>query len=282
MLPSRERTLHNFEDIPLRSERDRLYERISLELRNPYNSSRQHDQSQQRLGRQETVLEMDEIPPPGYSPSEPPPPYLRKSLYQPDSYVHRLAVFLVNFDFVSNCILLFLIAALYFSESASSSPASYLIPFIYFTVSLFGRGFAFKRKNPKAMLLVAGAWFARWAGDLAVLIYVVANDFHSYFHMSVFTTLITLPMLGIRGFYPDLFPCYNMTESDGSDCSDWWTNSAGTINGVYVFCLVLFPQLVAGAVILYDAFYIIQVDEEDFHDNVYDARRRQMGTVRNV
>lgn len=119
------------------------------------------------------------------------------------------------------------------------------------------------------MLLVTGAWFARWAGDLAVLIYVVVNDLNSYFEMSIFSTLISLPMLGIRGFYPDLFPCYNMSD----DCSDWWTNSAGTINGVYVFALVLFPQLVAGAIICYDAFYIIQVDEEDFHDDAFVHRR---------
>ena len=235
-----------------------IYEQFSLHVENPRTVV---DYQYPLESINQTTLEMDEIPPPEYF-SEPPPPYLKKSQYRESSFVHRLSETIVNIDLSTNCMLVFIMMVLYFSNSNSDSPTSFIIPFIYFVTSLFGR-IAYKKKRAKAMFLISGAYFARWAGDMAVLIYVIVNDLHSYYNMSVFSTLITLPMLGIRGFYPDLFPCYNITDNDTYVCSTFWSNSSGMIDGTYVFGLILLPQLLACAIILYDSFHLMQIDEDD-------------------
>lgn len=256
-------TQDGFEEIPLSSTYERIYLELTqstINLTDPILASQQRHQSEETLeGIEEDV---ENPPPPPWSASAPPPPYSRKSQHQPPSFLHRLSIMIVDFDFVSNCILVFIILTLYFSNQASDSPTSFIIPLLYLSASAFGR-LSFKRKNAKTMLLYCGAYFARWCGDLAVLVYVMVKEMSSYFNMSIFSTLITLPMVGIRGFYLDLFPCNNVNFVDTSkQCVYFWSNSsAGTISGTYIFGLILFPQLIAGAIILYDCFELIQTDE---------------------
>lgn len=112
------------------------------------------------------------------------------------------------------------------------------------------------------MLLYCGAFFARWCGDMAVLIYVSVNDLYYYFDMSVFTVLFSMPMLGIRGFYPDLFPCYNdnIIISGSQNCSTSKSDAA-VVNAAAIFGSILFFQLMVACIITYDALYLIQIDE---------------------
>ncbi|KAJ3369457.1 hypothetical protein HDU91_007201 [Kappamyces sp. JEL0680] len=119
----------------------------------------------------------------------------------------------------------------------------------------------FDLKSPTLMLLVCGSYFARWCADTAVAIYVLVNGMASYYDMSPFTLLLSLPMMGIRGFYPLLFPCYN--EQAATDaCNDAYL-SIGTetiVSIPAIFVIVLIPQLLIGIVILADTFQIIQMD----------------------
>ena len=82
-------------------------------------------------------LEMIQIPP-AYSPSAAPPPYLAKSQYLPTTRLHKISQAFVNLDLIFNMALVTFILILYSTNSNGSSPAEYLIPLIYMTISLFG------------------------------------------------------------------------------------------------------------------------------------------------
>jgi hypothetical protein len=108
------------------------------------------------------------------------------------------------------------------------------------------------------MLLFCGFYFARFWGDVAVSIYIFANSFMSYYNMGIFYLLLSFPMLGIRGFYPILFPCYNAQNQ--IECNDLDVHRNGIVSMPLIFVLILIPQFLGGIVLLRDAFQLIQLD----------------------
>jgi hypothetical protein len=60
--------------------------------------------------------------------------------------------------------------------------------------------------------------------------------------MSPFLLLITLPMVGIRGFYNTLFPCYNI-EFGGDLCGEY-LDGFSQVNFFPMFCLMVSNQFI--------------------------------------
>jgi hypothetical protein len=109
-----------------------------------------------------------------------------------------------------------------------------LVPVVYISVSCVGRA-AFAYRNSSMMMMYAGAYFGRWCADAAVLLYTWWVNLTEIYEMNMFTFVTSLLMVGMRGFYQDLYPCYNMNLE--YECSPEFFGASA--NFYYIFVLLV-------------------------------------------
>ncbi|KAJ2994361.1 hypothetical protein HDV02_001674 [Globomyces sp. JEL0801] len=136
------------------------------------------------------------------------PPYSPKRVSDVGLFnaLHVLCELYLSLDLFLNSAILFFTTMMFLTWGKPTT--GLFVPASYVTLSVLGK-LAFSYKHPKWMLFFSGTYFARWAGDLAVAIYVFITQMTKYYDMPPFIMIITLPVIGLRGFYMDLFPCYN-------------------------------------------------------------------------
>ncbi|KAJ3273298.1 hypothetical protein HDV01_004656 [Terramyces sp. JEL0728] len=190
-----------------------------------------------------------DIPPPPYS-TEPPPPYAEKVGLT--AKLHKLLRKYVGI-FIMNLLLFFTTSLMH--ASTDEFYLSIIIPLFYLFGAMIGM-VGFQSMNIRMMGIYTAVTYARWSGDVAIAIYSLAIQQTDYFDMPSVIFGITYPMIGVRGFYSVLYPCYNLNLPD-MQCGD-------IVSGMYpAFSFILFPQF--GAITLVAIFvYWRLLDEYTF------------------
>jgi len=102
------------------------------------NHNLHHDMLNHELQQEEEQVRLQIGPPPGYTLSGPPPPYMTKSEFLPSTGLHRLALFFVMTDFFLSILVAVLVVAFLIDVGPATSPAQSLLPILYLGLSLFG------------------------------------------------------------------------------------------------------------------------------------------------
>jgi hypothetical protein len=70
-------------------------------------------------------------------------------------------------------------------------------------------------------------------------------------------------MLGVRGFYAELFPCFTIGMGDSIDGCGYTKDDSNLINMYWVLLFMLVPQFITFCVLLYDTILMIKNKSED-------------------
>jgi hypothetical protein len=82
-------------------------------------------------------------------------------------------------------------------------------------------------------------------GDVAVCIYSYANQFTEYYDMNVYTFFVSYLMVGVRGFYSNVFPCYNMSNLKlQPHCDPSQIGNQTLISSPTMFLLIVLMRLI--------------------------------------
>ena len=178
---------------------------------------------------------MEIVEPPQYT-TIPPPTYsqVQKS-HLTKNQLRNICLMMINLDLVLNFSLMLMSSFVHlYTEELN---LTMLIPLAYFAVGICGR-MGFTNNRPELLIIYCGAYFGRWFGDAAVLIYTLSIKYQILFEMKIYSLVATLPMVGMRGFYQDLLPCYS--SNIARVCPRFLENASQVQSSLYLYWMVKF------------------------------------------
>ncbi|KAJ3257354.1 hypothetical protein HK103_004574 [Boothiomyces macroporosus] len=200
------------------------------------------------------VQEQQDVPPPPYS-TEPPPPYAEKVGFSAKMHklLRKYVGVYITIDMILNLLLFFTTSLMH--ASTDQFYLAIIVPLFYLFAGMVGM-VGYQAMNVKMLGIYTAVSYAKWSGDVAIAIYALIIQQTNYFDMPSVIFGVTFPMIGVRGFYSVLYPCYDNNLPD-MQCGD-------IITGMYsAFSFVLFPQF--GAISLMAIFvYWRLLDEYNF------------------
>ena len=166
----------------------------------------------------------------------PPPSYAQvQKNYLTKNHLRRFCAFFIDIDFVMNSIMILMSIAIHCYVKEFNW--SIMIPIAYLFVSGLGR-IGLSQNKPEWLIIYCGSYFGRWFGDAAVLIYSLSINYQQMYEMRAYSLYTTILMVGIRGFYPDLFPCYSATIKNDS-CPKFLENAEDTKYHYVLYWMVI-------------------------------------------
>ncbi|KAJ3088773.1 hypothetical protein HK102_007940 [Quaeritorhiza haematococci] len=207
--------------------------------------------TRQRANSTSSIRSISPPSPPPYTESGPPPEY--NEAFKPEDedewyeqyYGHdrkaknlrKISVLIVNLDVLLNLCLFFLAFASLVEVGINAITVA--IPVAFLVLSWMGR-LGFMRDQPGSMFVYILIFGLRWLLDVGAIIFFAASNNTRSFEISPARVAISLPMLGIRAFYANMFPCTRLLDEDGV-CPDAKVGG-DTLNLFTVFAAMLFPH----------------------------------------